>query len=186
MPSQIAGSPPEGPPEPTGGTFHRAGPSQPRRRGERRVRYRAPDTLVEAALHAIADAGSIPAVSTPTARWTAQESPAPRRGFRRSRATTVRAVAPARIESSARCVTPCRDPPAGSAHRVKGRDRRGPQATPGDHHHAEVPAPQALPRRPGAPPSLPADGPVGARGRRGAHGVPAPGRRPAPGERRVR
>src|SRR3954454_21224800 len=68
MPSQIAGSPPEGPPEPTGGTFHRAGPSQPRRRGERRVRSRAPDTLVDAALHAIADAGSIPAVSTPTVR----------------------------------------------------------------------------------------------------------------------
>src|SRR4051812_9147614 len=112
MPSQIAGSPPEGLPEPTGGTAHRAGLSHPRRRGERRVRYRAPDTLVEAALHAIADAGSIPAVSTPTARWTAQESPAPRRGFRRSRATTVRAVAPARIESSARCVIPCREPPA--------------------------------------------------------------------------
>src|SRR3954471_22939509 len=64
MPSQIAGSPPQGPPEPTGGKSHRAGPSQPRRRGERRVRHRAPDTLVEAALHAIADAGSIPAVST--------------------------------------------------------------------------------------------------------------------------
>jgi len=29
------------------------------------VRLRAPDTLVDAALHAIADAGSIPAVSTP-------------------------------------------------------------------------------------------------------------------------
>src|SRR6266700_3763370 len=33
-------------------------------------------------------------------------------------------------------------------------------ATSGDHH-AEVPAPQALPRRPGAAPSFPPDGPVG-------------------------
>src|SRR4051812_38420609 len=162
MPSQIAGSPPEGLPEPTGGTAHRAGLSHPRRRGERRVRYRAPDTLVEAALHAIADAGSIPAVSTPTARWTAQESPAPRRGFRRSRATTVRAVAPARIESSGRCVIPCRDPPPRSAPRGKARDGRAPQATPGAPPHPEVPPPQPPPRRPGPPPPLPADGPVGA------------------------
>src|SRR4051794_20223298 len=58
-------------------------------------------------------------------------------------------------------------------------------ATPGDHD-AEVPAPQALPRRPGAAPSLPADGPVGARGRGGAHGLPQERQRVAPGERRVR
>src|SRR4051812_30675955 len=43
--------------------------------------------------------------------------------------------------------------------------------TPGDHH-AEVPAPQALPRRPGAAPFLPPDGSVGTRGRGGAHGLP--------------
>jgi len=33
---------------------------------ERRVRSRAPDMLVDATFHAIADAGSIPAVSTPS------------------------------------------------------------------------------------------------------------------------
>src|SRR5215211_682187 len=57
--------------------------------------------------------------------------------------------------------------------------------TPGDHH-AEVPAPQALPRRPGAAPSRAADRPVGPRGRGGAHGLPAPRQRAARGERRVR
>jgi len=90
MPSQIAGSPPEDLPEPTGGTFHRAGPSQPRRRGERRVRSRAPDTLVDAALHAIADAGSIPAVSTPTVRRFGLQ----RRPGRLSRSAAVHRPAP--------------------------------------------------------------------------------------------
>ena len=42
--------------------------SQPRRRGERRVRSRAPDILVDATFHAIADVGSIPTVSTPIVR----------------------------------------------------------------------------------------------------------------------
>jgi hypothetical protein len=56
--------PPERLPEPPGGTFDQAGPSQPRRRGERRTRSRAPDTLVDATFHAIADVGSIPTVST--------------------------------------------------------------------------------------------------------------------------
>src|SRR4051812_13175102 len=68
MPSQIAGSPPEGLPEPTGGTSHRAGLPQPRRRGERRTRYRAPATLVDAVFYATADAASIPAVSTSRVR----------------------------------------------------------------------------------------------------------------------
>src|SRR3954469_23365984 len=57
--------------------------------------------------------------------------------------------------------------------------------TPGDHH-AEVPAPQALPRRPGAPPCRASDRPVGPRGRRGACGLPASRQRAARGERRVR
>src|SRR5215210_9041786 len=58
--------------------------------------------------------------------------------------------------------------------------------TPGDLHHAEVPAPQALQRRPRAAPPLPADGPVGSRGRGGALRVPPARRRGAPRERRVR
>jgi hypothetical protein len=37
---------------------------------ERRVRSRAPDMLVDATFHAIADAGSIPAVSTPVLVYT--------------------------------------------------------------------------------------------------------------------
>ena len=41
---------------------------QPRRRGEHRARYRAPDILVDATFHAIADVGSIPTVSTDTSR----------------------------------------------------------------------------------------------------------------------
>ena len=57
--------------------------------------------------------------------------------------------------------------------------------TPGDHH-AEVPAPQALPRRPGAAPSRAPDGPVGPRGRGGAHRLPQARQRAARGERRVR
>src|SRR3954452_7140278 len=57
--------------------------------------------------------------------------------------------------------------------------------TPG-HHHAQVPAAQALPRRPGAAPSRAPDGPVGARGRGGARGLPASRQRAARGERRVR
>ncbi len=57
--------PPKRLPEPPGGTFDQAGPSQPRRRGERRARYRAPDILVDVTFHAIADVGSIPTVSTP-------------------------------------------------------------------------------------------------------------------------
>src|SRR5205814_951794 len=63
--------------------------------------------------------------------------------------------------------------------------RRARPTTPGDHH-AEVPAPQALPRRPGAAPSRAPDGPVGPRGRGGAHGLPQARQRAARGERRVR
>ena len=63
--------------------------------------------------------------------------------------------------------------------------RQARPTTPGDHH-AEVPAPQALPRRPGAAPSRAPDGPVGARGRGGAHGLPQARQRAARGERRVR
>src|SRR5438270_519698 len=62
--------------------------------------------------------------------------------------------------------------------------RKARPTTPGDDD-AEVPASQALPRRPGAAPSLPPDGPVGARGRGGAHGLPE-ARQPAAAERRVR
>src|SRR5215207_1282699 len=63
--------------------------------------------------------------------------------------------------------------------------RKARPTTPGDND-AQVPASQALPRRPGAVPSLPADGPVGARGRGGAHGLPEARQRAAAGERRVR
>src|SRR3954452_18725596 len=63
--------------------------------------------------------------------------------------------------------------------------RQARPTTPGDHH-AEVPAPQALPRRPRAAPSRAPDRPVGARGRGGAHGLPAPRQRAARGQRRVR
>src|SRR5918995_3659090 len=81
-------------------------------------------------------------------------------------------------------VISCREALIGSAHQVKGRDRRDP-TTPGEHH-AEVPAPQALPRRPGGAPSHPPDGRMGLRGRGGAHGVPQARHRAARGERRVR
>src|SRR5918999_1825472 len=57
--------------------------------------------------------------------------------------------------------------------------------TPGDHD-AEVPAPQALPRRPGAAPSLSPDGPVGPRGRGGARGLLQALQGTARAERRVR
>ena len=63
--------------------------------------------------------------------------------------------------------------------------RQARPTTPGDHH-AEVPAPQALPRRPDAAPPLPPDGPVGSRGRGGAHGLPPARQRAAREERRVR
>src|SRR6266540_4374624 len=63
--------------------------------------------------------------------------------------------------------------------------RQARPTTPGDHH-AEVPAPQALPRRPGGAPSRAPDGPVGPRGRGGAHGLPQARQRAARGERRVR
>src|SRR5947199_9873786 len=63
--------------------------------------------------------------------------------------------------------------------------RQARPTTPGDHH-AEVPAPQALPRRPGAAPSRAPDGPVGPRGPGGAHGLPQARWRAARGERRVR
>src|SRR5262245_16317650 len=55
----------EGTPPPTRGHLRWAGPSAtPPALASGRARSRAPDTLVEATLHAIADAGSIPAVST--------------------------------------------------------------------------------------------------------------------------
>src|SRR5947208_6803879 len=63
--------------------------------------------------------------------------------------------------------------------------RKARPTTPGDDD-AEVPPPQALPRRPGAAPSVPPDGPVGARGRGGAHRLPEARQRRAQGERRVR
>src|SRR3954447_22142244 len=63
--------------------------------------------------------------------------------------------------------------------------RQARPTTPGDPD-AEVPAAQALPRRPGAAPSRAPDRPVGPRGRRGAHGLPASRQRAARGERRVR
>src|SRR3954470_774858 len=63
--------------------------------------------------------------------------------------------------------------------------RQARPTTPGDHD-AEVPAPQALPRRTGAAPSLPPDGPVAPPGRGGAHGLPEARERVARGERRVR
>src|SRR3954467_11444997 len=51
----------------------------------------------------------------------------------------------------------------------------------------KVPAPQALPRRTGAAPSIPSpDGPVGAGGRGGAHGLPQARRRTSREERRTR
>ncbi len=68
--------PPKRLPEPPGGTFDQAGPSQPRRRGERRARYRAPDILVDVTFHAIADVGSIPTVSTDTTRTDDRDTPA--------------------------------------------------------------------------------------------------------------
>src|SRR5919107_406844 len=80
-------------------------------------------------------------------------------------------------------VISCREPRTGSAHQVRPRQAR--PTTPGVHH-AEVPAPQALPRRPGSAPSRAPDRPVGPRGRRGAHGLPAPRQRAAREERRVR
>ena len=66
MPSQLAGSmPPERLPEPPGGTSRSGWPFRNLAGdSERRARSRAPDTLVDAIFHAIADAGSIPAVST--------------------------------------------------------------------------------------------------------------------------
>src|SRR3954451_7731548 len=63
--------------------------------------------------------------------------------------------------------------------------RQARPTTPGDHH-AEVPAPQALPRRPGAAPSRAPDGPVGSRGRGGACGLPESRQRAARVQRRVR
>src|ERR671914_2716072 len=66
----------------------------------------------------------------------------------------------------------------------EGPRQAGPR-TPGDHD-AEVPAAQALPRRPGAAPSRAPDRPVGARGRGGAHGLPESRQRTARAERRVR
>src|SRR6266496_6707893 len=75
-----------------------------------------------------------------------------------------------------------------SSDRLRSPGEGPPQTrptTPGDHH-AEVPAPQALPRRPGAAPSRAPDGPVGPRGRGGAHGLPQARQRAARGERRVR
>ena len=54
---------------------------------ERRVRSRAPDILVDATFHAIADAGSIPAVSTTSFRCIDQRAlgcaPAASAGFSR-------------------------------------------------------------------------------------------------------
>ena len=63
-PSQIAGSPPRGPPAPKGGNPSGLVLDNPAGVGESRARYRAPDTLVDAVLRAIADVGSIPTVST--------------------------------------------------------------------------------------------------------------------------
>ncbi len=107
---------------------------------------------------------------------------APRDARRRSRRDGPQPGRGARIRGDR--VISCREAPTGSAHQVKGHDRRGPPS-PGDHH-AEVPAPQALPRRPGAAPSLPPDGPVGPRGRGGALRLPQARQRAAGGERRVR
>src|SRR3954451_3728504 len=67
---------------------------------------------------------------------------------------------------------------------MKGHDTRG-SRTPGDDH-AQVPPPQALPRRPGAAPPPSLHGSVGARGRGGAHRVPAARQEAARRERRVR
>jgi hypothetical protein len=56
-------------------------------------------------------------------------------------------------------VMTCREALTGSAQKVK-RPRQARPTTSGDHH-AEVPPPQALPRRPGAAPSRAPDRPVG-------------------------
>jgi len=53
-----------GPPPPIRGHLQEAGLEQPRRRGDLEARSRAPATLVDTTFGAIADAGSIPAVST--------------------------------------------------------------------------------------------------------------------------
>src|SRR3954454_4648482 len=79
---------------------------------------------------------------------------------------------------------PCREALIGSAHQVKGHDRRGPRHQ--ETTDAEVPAPQALPRRPGAATCGAADGRVGARGRGGACGLSESRQRAAGGEWRVR
>jgi hypothetical protein len=53
-----------GPPPPNRGHLKEAGPGGPRRQGDLGTRSRAPATLVDTTFGAIADAGSIPAVST--------------------------------------------------------------------------------------------------------------------------
>jgi hypothetical protein len=68
-PSQIAGQCPRNARlSRPGGRSIRLAHRNPAGVGERRARSRAPDTLVEATFHAIADAGSIPAVSTSVGR----------------------------------------------------------------------------------------------------------------------
>src|SRR3954463_12556000 len=59
-----------GPPPPIRGNLQEAGLEQPRRQGDLEARSRVPATLVDTTFDAIADAGSIPAVST------SRESPA--------------------------------------------------------------------------------------------------------------
>src|SRR3954453_863834 len=53
-----------GPPPPNRGHLQEAGLEQPRRQGDLEARSRVPATLVDTTFGAIADAGSIPAVST--------------------------------------------------------------------------------------------------------------------------
>src|SRR3954449_7760690 len=53
-----------GPPPPIRGHLQEAGLEQPRRQGDLEARSRVPATLVDTTSDAIADAGSIPAVST--------------------------------------------------------------------------------------------------------------------------
>src|SRR3954468_11489656 len=57
-----------GPPPPIRGNLQEAGLEQPRRQGDLEARSRVPATLVDTTFDAIADAGSIPAVSTATDR----------------------------------------------------------------------------------------------------------------------
>jgi hypothetical protein len=85
-------------------------------------------------------------------------------------------------DSMSRSSDRLRSPGEGPRH---ARPRHARPTTPGDPD-AEVPAAQALPQRPGAAPSRAPDGPVGPRGRGGAHRLYEARQRVARGERRVR